>query len=138
MSGPRRSARRSRLSDRTRQALLDILDNGTLARSFVDGMEFDAFADGRRTFHAVTRCLEIISEASRRLDEALRARHPELPWRAIMGGGNVHRHEYDNVAESFVWRTVRDSLPGLLAVVELELVQHTEREGAAPGLPPPG
>jgi hypothetical protein len=55
-----------------------------------------------------------------------------------MGGGNVHRHEYDNMAESFVWRTVRDSLPGLLAVVELELVQHTDREGAAPGPPPPG
>jgi hypothetical protein len=68
----------------------------------------------------------------------LRARHVELPWRAIMGSGDVYRHEYDNVAESFVWRTVRDSLPGLLAVVELELVQHTEREGAAPGLPPPG
>jgi uncharacterized protein with HEPN domain len=63
-------------------------------------MEFDAFADDRRTFHAVTRCLEIISEASR-LDEAPRARHPELPWRAIVGGGNVHRHEYDNVADSF-------------------------------------
>ena len=133
MSGLRRSARRFRLSDRTRQALLDILDNGTLARSFVAGMEFDAFADDRRTFHAVTRCLEIISEASRRLDEAPRARIRNC-LRAIMGGGNVHRHEYDNVAESFVRRTVRDSLPGLLAAVELEL----DREGAAPGLPPPG
>jgi hypothetical protein len=38
----------------------------------------------RRTFYAVIRCLEIIFEASRRLDEALRARHPELPCRAIM------------------------------------------------------
>jgi uncharacterized protein with HEPN domain len=101
-------------------------------------MEFDAFADGRRTFHAVTRCLEIISKASRRLDEALRARHSELPWRAILGGDNVYRHEYDNVAESFVRRTVRDSLPGLLAVVELELVQHTDRDGVAPRPPPPG
>jgi uncharacterized protein with HEPN domain len=29
----------------------------------------------------------------------LRDRHPELPWRAIMGIGNVYRHNYDNVAE---------------------------------------
>lgn len=124
-------------SDRTRQALLDILENGMLARSFVAGMEFDAFADDRRTFYAVTRCLEIISEASRRLEEPLRARHPELPWRAIMGSGNVYRHEYDNVAESFVWRTVRDSLPGLLAVVDRELNQRTDPDGAASGRPPP-
>jgi uncharacterized protein with HEPN domain len=125
------------LSDRNRQALLDILDNGTLARSFVAGMEFDAFADDRRTFYAVTRCLEIISEASRRLDEPLRDRHPELPWRAIMGSGNVYRHEYDNVAESFVWRTVQNSLPELLAVVDRELNQRMEPDDATPGGAPP-
>jgi uncharacterized protein with HEPN domain len=125
------------LSDRTRQALLDILDNGTLARSFVAGMEFDAFADDRRTFYAVTRCLEIISEASRRLDEPLRDRHPELPWRAIMGSGNVYRHEYDNVAESFVWRTVQNSLPELLAMVDRELNQRMEPDDATPGGTPP-
>jgi uncharacterized protein with HEPN domain len=28
-----------------------------------------------------------------------RERHPELPWRAIMGLGNVYRHDDDNVAE---------------------------------------
>jgi len=108
-------------SDRSRQALLDIFDNGTLAMSFVTGMDFAALADDRRTFYAATRSLEIISEASRRLDESVRARHPELPWRAIMGSGNVYRHEYDNVAEALVWRTVHASLPGLLAVIDQEL-----------------
>jgi predicted nucleotidyltransferase len=81
---PRRSARRSKFSDRTRQAHLNILGNTALVWSFVTGMEFGEFADDRRTFYAVTWCLEIISEASRRLDEALRARHLELPCRAIM------------------------------------------------------
>jgi uncharacterized protein with HEPN domain len=79
------------------------------------------FAADRRSFYAAVRCLEIISEASRRLDEGLLARHPELPWRAIMGSGNVYRHNYDNVAEAFVWRTVHDSLPPLSAVVRQEL-----------------
>jgi uncharacterized protein with HEPN domain len=89
-------------------------------------MTFADFAEDRRTFYAATRCLEIISEASRRLDDAFRARHPELPWRAIMGSGNIYRHEYDNVAESFVWHTVQDSLPKLLAIVEDELHQKNE------------
>ena len=75
----------------------------------------------RKTFYAVTRALEIISEAARRLPDELRARHPELPWRAIMGAGNVYRHNYDNVLETYVWQTLHDRLPELVAVVTLEI-----------------
>jgi uncharacterized protein with HEPN domain len=108
-------------SDRSRLALFDIRDNVRLAWSFVDGLSEEAFEGDRRTFYAVTRCLEIISEAARRLSPEMRARHPDLPWRAIMGVGNVCRHDYDNVAEDFVWRTVQHSLTELLVVVENEI-----------------
>jgi uncharacterized protein with HEPN domain len=69
------------------------------------------------------RCLEVISEAARRLPASLRDRHPELPWRAIMGVGSVYRHDYDNVAEQFVWHTVQHSLEPLLVVVESEIAR---------------
>ena len=108
-------------SEQTRLALHDIKDNVRLAQEFVEGFSIEAFEKDRRTFYAVTRCLEIVSEAARRLSPALRDRHPELPWRAIMGVGNVYRHDYDNVAEEVVWRTVQDSLASLLAVVDKEL-----------------
>jgi uncharacterized protein with HEPN domain len=72
-------------------------------------------------FYAVTRALEIISEAARRFPTELRDRHPELPWRAITGVGNVYRHNYDTVAEEYVWRTVHESLPALLAVIEVDI-----------------
>jgi uncharacterized protein with HEPN domain len=108
-------------SDHTRLALFDIRDNAQLAREFVDGLSEDAFEADRRTFYAVTRCLEIISEACRRLPPELRDRHSDLPWRAIMGAGNVYRHDYDNVAEAFVWRTANHGLEQLLAVVESEI-----------------
>lgn len=113
------------LSERTRQALLDIAENARLALAFAGDADAAAFAADRRTFYAVTRCLEIISEASRRLGEPVRARHPHLPWRAIMGAGNVYRHEYDNVGQDLVWRTVRDGLPRLIAAVEEELKGDT-------------
>ena len=108
-------------SERAHLALTAILENARLARTFTAGHTEETFEADRRTFYAVTRCLEIISEASRRLTPDLRERHPELPWRAIMGVGNVYRHDYDNVDETHVWRTVRDSLPQLMAVVESEL-----------------
>jgi uncharacterized protein with HEPN domain len=94
-------------SKRAAIALLDIRDNARLAQEFAAGLSVDAFKADRRTFYAVTRCLEIVSEATRRLPSSVRDRHPNLPWRAIMGAGNVYRHDYDNVAEEFVWRTVR-------------------------------
>jgi uncharacterized protein with HEPN domain len=108
-------------SDPTRLALVAILENARLAQGFIAGLSQAAFEADRRTFYAVTRCLEIISEASRRLSPALRDRHPTLPWRAIMGVGNIYRHDYDNVDEGQVWRTVNDSLPMLLTVVESEI-----------------
>ena len=38
-----------------------------------------------------------------------------------MEAGNLYRHDYDNVAEEIVWRTVRDNLAPLLAIAESEL-----------------
>jgi uncharacterized protein with HEPN domain len=65
-------------SDQTRLALYDIRDNGKLAQRFVAGLSFEKFRDDRLFFYAVTRALEIISEAARRLPTELRDRHPEL------------------------------------------------------------
>ncbi len=58
-----------------------------LAQSFVEGSSFEGFQADRRTVYAVIRCLEIISEASRRLPDELKARHPEIPWAGMAGAG---------------------------------------------------
>lgn len=109
------------LSKKARLALYAIRENGELARDFVAGLSFEEFERDRRTFYAVTRALEIISEAARRLPPELQARHPSLPWRAIMGVGNIYRHNYHNVAEQQVWRTVREGIPALLAAIAEEI-----------------
>jgi uncharacterized protein with HEPN domain len=101
-------------SKRAEKALLDIRDNILLARQFTVGLTAETFKDDRKTFYAVARCLEIVSEASRRLHASVRARHASLPWRSIMDLGNVYRHAYDNVVEEYVWSTVHGSLTPLL------------------------
>jgi uncharacterized protein with HEPN domain len=52
-----------------------------MAQSFVEGMSYETFRDDLRSLYVVTRCLEIISEASRRLPDELKARHPSIAWR---------------------------------------------------------
>jgi uncharacterized protein with HEPN domain len=76
------------------QCLRDILENIEGIQSFVAGMDFAMFVADRKTVCAVTRALEIVSEASRRLPDDLKQRHPGIDWIAVAAAGNVYRHEY--------------------------------------------
>lgn len=102
-------------------ALRDILHHIDLAQQFVRHLERGLFLNGIRTVYAVTRCLEIISEASRRLPDAMKSRHPAIPWRQMAGAGNVYRHDYEDVAARFVWETVQRDLPPLRVVIQHEI-----------------
>lgn len=96
-------------------------DNIVLALSFVVEFDYERFRADTRTVYAVTRALEIISEASRRLPATVKRRHPELPWTDIAGAGSVYRHDYEDVRERRLWSTLRKDLAPLLAAVEHEL-----------------
>jgi uncharacterized protein with HEPN domain len=105
-------------------ALRDILHHVNLATEFVADLNLDTFKGDLRTVYAVTRCLEIISEASRRLPEDLKARNPAIAWKQMAGAGNVYRHDYEDVAAQFVWDTVQRALPPLKTVVEQEIARQ--------------
>ena len=124
------SARRRRLtpsmpskSSDPKKRLLDIRDNIYKARTFVAGLDYEAFRDNQLVFYAVTRALEIISEASRRLPDDMKARHPHIPWQEMAVAGNVYRHDYEDVRERLIWGTMHDRFPALLTAVEQELAR---------------
>jgi len=102
-------------------ALRDIAFYIDLAGHFTRGFDFARFCNDLRTVYAVTRCLEIISEASRRLPDEMKARYPSIAWKNMAAAGNVYRHDYEDVAATVVWDTVRLALPPLRDVVEREL-----------------
>ena len=107
--------------DAVRRWLDDIHHHIVLAQTFAEGMSYDALRDDLRTTYAVTRCLEIISEASRRLPDELKTRHPSIQWRNMAAAGNIYRHEYEDVAVRAVWDTLIYHLPPLRIVIEQEL-----------------
>ena len=71
------------------------------------------------------RSLEIISEASRRLSDELKARHPDIPWKEMAAVVNFYRHNYEEVTSLRVWKTLREDFPPLRAVVEQELTRSS-------------
>src|SRR5579863_10017503 len=79
-------------------ALRDIRHHIDLVVRFAAGLDYERFRDDDKTVYAVTRCLEIISEASRRLPAEIKSRHPDILWREMAGAGSVYRHDYDHVS----------------------------------------
>jgi uncharacterized protein with HEPN domain len=109
------------LSEIERDALEDIRDNIARAMRFVRGLDLEGFLGDDKTFYAATRCLEIISEASRRLPPAFKDRFSEIPWKAVAGSGSIYRHNYEDVLERRIWQTIHEAPPALRALVDAEL-----------------
>lgn len=108
-------------SKNPRQRLSDILDNIQAITDFITDMTFDDYVNDRKTIYAVTRALEIISEASRRLPDELQQRHPAIDWVGMAAVGNVYRHAYDVVDDALVWHTIQHDLAPLREAVVSEL-----------------
>ena len=103
------------------QRLTDILENIDAIAAFTTGMTFAAYVRDRKTIYAVTRALEIISEASRRLPGRLKARYPTIDWPGMAAVGNIYRHAYDVVDNTLVWHTIQYDLAPLRVVIVYEL-----------------
>jgi uncharacterized protein with HEPN domain len=93
--------------------------------------------EGRRRFFqdamvqdAVLRNFEVVGEAAKRLDDAYRAAHPEIPWRALAGLRDVLIHQYASVDLERVWAIVEGELPGLRQAIAALLppLDQLERE----------
>ena len=94
---------------------------------FVAGLDVAVYAATPLVHSAVERKFEIIGEALSqlaRLDAALAARFPELPQ--IDAFRNQLIHGYAAVNHSTVWNVVQDSLPQLLACVQVLLQELGE------------
>ena len=73
----------------------------------------DRFVSDTMVQDAVLRNLEVIGEATKRLDDAYRRAQPQIPWRAVAGLRDVLIHQYEGVDLDRVWNVVVDGLPGL-------------------------
>jgi len=93
--------------------LTDILQAIEDIRTFTTKMEFEDFLKDKKTFIAVWKCFEIIGEAVKNLPKDMKAKHPEVDWKAIAGMRDKLSHEYFGVSHNILWITISSQLPGL-------------------------
>jgi uncharacterized protein with HEPN domain len=104
--------------------LTDILNAIQHIRAEMAGVSMEAFEADWRKRWLVERGVEIISEASRRLTDKPKARHPGIPWAKGAGMGNVLRHEYEGISAPVMWKLVQDDLMLLEQVCRGELARE--------------
>jgi uncharacterized protein with HEPN domain len=98
--------------------LLDMLNAAKLAQDFVAGINWEIFQTDLMRQAAVTRQIEIIGEAARRISETTQAELPDIPWRDVIGMRNRIVHEYDRLNLEIIWNATQASIPQLILFIE--------------------
>jgi len=107
------------------QRFEDILDNIGRIEGYTAGMDGAAFLEDHKTYDAVERCLERISEAARKIGVLAEELCPGIAWAEIRALGNFLRNEYERIERGRLWLVVERDLTPLRAAVQLALDRLT-------------
>ena len=107
------------MSEREIKNLLeDIYDAIKKILTYTKGMSYDDFIRDDKTVDAVVRNFEIIGEASNRIPDDFKTKHPEVEWRRIVGFRNRIIHEYFGIDYENLWRIKNENIPMLSEFME--------------------
>lgn len=101
---------------------LDLLRHIADEISFVldetNGKDKETVINDRVLSRAIIRSLEIVGEASNKLDPDFKSNHPEIEWRKIIDTRHKLIHDYFGVDYDIVWDVVTTKLPDLFDFIE--------------------
>jgi uncharacterized protein with HEPN domain len=100
-----------------RLRLLHIRDEIDGLSATLEDVTLEAYRGSYPLRRVTERAVQIISEAARALSSDLTDRYPDAPWSAIIGIGNILRHDYQYIDDRRLWEIARVHLPALRAIV---------------------
>jgi uncharacterized protein with HEPN domain/predicted nucleotidyltransferase len=92
-----------------------MLDTARQTQEMLVGIDRERFDGDMMAQLALTRLIEVIGEAARRVSPAGRAQLPGIPWQDVTGMRHRIVHDYLHVDLDKVWETAVDDLPALIA-----------------------
>ncbi len=87
-------------------------------QEFLEGKTYEDFRKDKLLFYGVVKNIEIVGEAANNLTKELRAQHPEVNWKDVVGMRNVLVHDYYHIDARTAWQTAQDNLPELRIQIE--------------------
>ncbi len=98
--------------------LVDMLEACERISEYTAGFDVATLRADRKTIDAVVRNLEVLGEAAKRVQAAIRARAPTLPWREVAGMRDVLIHDYFGVDLDIVCDVALVKVPELKLALE--------------------
>ena len=111
------------MPNRDRQALEDMLGAARKAVGYAQGTTRESLPLVPMRLDALLYEIVVLGEAARRLSPEVRAAHPEIPWREIIGMRSVITHGYDQIDDDELWEVIERDLPELTPKLEAVLAQ---------------
>ncbi len=110
--------------DRDPAHLWDMLQAARDAAGIVADVTQESFLGDRVRMLALERSLELVGEAARRVSNALRRKHPGVPWKEMIGLRHILAHDYGRIDHDKLYTTAVKVVPKLIK--ELEGIQPSK------------
>jgi uncharacterized protein with HEPN domain len=101
-----------------RDYVQDILDSINEIESFIEEMTFEKFAKDKKTINAVTRSVEVVGEATKKIPKNIRDKYPVIPWKKMSGMRDKLIHEYFGIDIEILWKVAKDEMPPLKTTIK--------------------
>lgn len=115
------------MSHFVKNRLLHIRDEITILLEVIEHTSKEKFDTDELLKRAVSRCLEIIGEASKKIPLEFREQNSTIPWAKMAGMRDILIHNYDGIDYLIVWDTIIENIPELKPLID-SLIEELEED----------
>lgn len=103
--------------------IIDILSSIQKVQEYLKNIQNNkqSFEANTQIQDAIIRRLEIIGEATKKLEHGFKESYPHIPWRKMAGTRDILIHNYDEVDLELIWKVIIEDLPALQSSLQIIL-----------------